>query len=116
MVRPGQALVKKQVGLFRVENLNQQNKIHVDHICSFLNFSHIQSWLRDGIFPGSLCPMPRVRDRDFFYFSLDRKIPKIPKSRELGSGYDTLKKFPKKSRVENPEIPGIRLFFLVSRF
>ena len=39
-----------------------------------------------------------------FYFGLDRKIPKIPKSRESGPGYENHEK-----NLENPEskIPKI---------
>ena len=43
-----------------------------------------------------------------YYFGLDRKIPKIPKPRESGSGLENSEKF----RVKNPEnleIPGIEI-------
>ena len=62
----------------------------------------IQSWLRDGIFSGSLIPI------GIFYFGLDRKIPK---SRGTGSGFENPEKIPsEKSRDRDlfiRDIPGI---------
>ena len=88
-----------------------------------------QSWLRYGIFSGLWIPIPEI-----FYFGLDRKIPKIPKSRGSWLGYQNLKiipknpgieiliwqsrknprKIPEKSWVgstENHKIPGIEFYF-----
>ena len=54
-------------------------------------------------------PDPESRSRGFgigiFYFGLDQKIPKIPKSRGSGSGFENPEKIPKeKSRKSrNPE-------------
>ena len=53
-------------------------------------------------------PDPKSRSRGFgigiFYFGLDQKIPKIPKSRGSGSGFENPEKIPKeKSRKsQNP--------------
>ena len=86
---------------------------------------YVWDWLRDGIFPGSRIPIPGIGF--FFYFGLDRKIPKsrdrdrdlkIPKkSGRSGWGFENPEKFPRaksrKSRksgswFENPENPGYR--------
>ena len=60
----------------------------------FFNISN-QSWLRDGIFSGSRIPIPN------FYFGLDRKILKIPKSRGSGSRFENSEKIPKE-KSKNP--------------
>ena len=60
---------------------------------------------------------PKSRSRGFgigiFYFGLDRKISKIPKSRGSGSEFENPGKIPK-----NPEclVPGIRDFFGIEIF
>ena len=66
-------------------------------------------------------PDPESRSRGFgigiFYFGLDQKIPKIPKSRGSGSGFENPEKIPseKSRKSQNPgdrdlffrDIPGI---------
>ena len=66
-------------------------------------------------------PDPKSRSRGFgigiFYFGLDQKIPKIPKSRGSGSGFENPEKIPseKSRKSRNPrdrdlffrDIPGI---------
>ena len=55
-----------------------------------------QSWLRNGIFSESQIPISGIRDR-IFNFGLDRKILKIPKSRDRDRDLMILER----SRVKN---------------
>ena len=53
---------------------------------------------------------PKIPGIGIFYFGLDRKIPKIPKSLGSGSGFENPEKFQVKN-PENPEISDQDLFF-----
>ena len=56
-------------------------------------------------------PDPELRSRGFgigiFYFGLDRKIPKIPKSLRSGSGFENPEKFRKSRKNPESKIPKI---------
>ena len=85
-------------GKKRVYVRNIDNIINVTFIMLQSGFDFRMRFFRD----------PESRSRGFgigiFYFGLDRKIPKIPKSRGSGSGFENPEKIPKeKSRKsQNP--------------
>ena len=59
-----------------------------------------------------------IREDFVVAITVDRKVPEIPIYQGSGSGFENLRKIPKKSRLLNPEnlkIPGIRIWIWKSR-